>query len=114
MANGTVFGFVILHGDFEHIIAAYTDAMDFRRFIAGLGLVCRARMLSWVRLVHERILTRLRGSARTPGTWREALPGMPSGTHWCLRRHVSKGSVTILRFGGSRAFDRAAHDGGKY
>jgi hypothetical protein len=41
-----MFGFVVLHGDFEHIIAAYADAMDFRRFIARLGLVCGARMRS--------------------------------------------------------------------
>ena len=44
VANSTMFGFVVLHGDFEHIIAAYTDSMDFRRFIARLGLVCGARM----------------------------------------------------------------------
>ena len=44
VANSTMFGFVVLHGDFEHIIAAYTDAMDFGRFIARLGLVCGARM----------------------------------------------------------------------
>ena len=64
MADGAVLCFVIFHGDFEHIVAAYTNAMNFRRFGAGLGFVGGARVLSWVRLAHSQILTRSIGSAR--------------------------------------------------
>ena len=46
VADGAMFGFVILHGDFEHVVAAYTDAMNLKRFTSGLGLVRGARMLS--------------------------------------------------------------------
>ncbi len=46
VANSTMFGFVVLHGDFEHIVAANADAMDFRRFIARLALVFGVRMVS--------------------------------------------------------------------
>jgi HlyD family secretion protein len=65
VADGTVFCFVILHGDFKHIIAAYTDAVDFGWFVARLGLVRGARMLSCVGFAHDRILTRSAGSARS-------------------------------------------------
>jgi HlyD family secretion protein len=64
VADGAVLGFVILHGDFEHIIAAYADAVNFGCFVARLALVRGARMLSCVRLAHEGILTRYAGSAR--------------------------------------------------
>jgi hypothetical protein len=68
VADGAVFGFVIFHGDFEHIIAADTDAMNLRWLVARLGSVCVARMLTWVRLVHERILTRSADGARSSET----------------------------------------------
>jgi len=64
VADGAVLCFVILHGDFEHVVAAYADAMDFGRFVARLGRVGGARMLSCVRLAHKRILTCSIGSAR--------------------------------------------------
>jgi hypothetical protein len=59
-----MFGFVILHGDFEHIIAAYAHAMNLGLLAAGLGLVRMAGGLRWMRLIHERILTRPAKSAR--------------------------------------------------
>lgn len=65
VADGAVFCFVILHGDFEHVIAAYTDAVNFGWFVARLGLVRGARMLGCVGLAHDRILTRSAGSARS-------------------------------------------------
>jgi hypothetical protein len=103
-------GFVILHGDFEHIIAAYTDAVNFGWFVARLGLVRGARMLSCVRLAHDRILTRSGVSARSSEPSGTGRTECKSGTHWRLRRHASNGSATILRFGGSCAFDRTADD----
>jgi len=73
MADGAVFGFVIFHGDFEHIITAYTDAVNLGWFVARLALVRGAGMLGCVRLAHDRILTRCTGSARSSETEGTAL-----------------------------------------
>jgi hypothetical protein len=113
VADRAVLGFVILHRDLEHIIAAYTDAVNFGWFVARLGLARGARMLSCVRLAHDRILTRSGDSARSSEASGTGRPQCKSGTRRRLRRHASNGSATILRFGGSCAFDRAADDGEK-
>jgi hypothetical protein len=51
-----VLGFVVLDGDFEHVVAADADAMDFRgRLAAEFGFGC-VRGLSVLGFAHERIL----------------------------------------------------------
>jgi hypothetical protein len=57
VADGAVLGFVIFHGDFEHVVAANADAVDF-----GWGLGARfgfggvGRMFGVLRFGHGRIL----------------------------------------------------------
>ena len=70
MASGAVLGFEVFHRDFEHVVAADADTMNFRgRFLAGLGFRGVAGVGSLVRFRHERILTRT-GKAGTIGRLR--------------------------------------------
>jgi hypothetical protein len=56
VADRAVLGFVVLDGDFEHVVAADADAMDFRgRLAAEFGFGC-VRGLSLLGFAHERIL----------------------------------------------------------
>jgi len=68
MADGAVLGFEVLHGDFEHVVAANAHAMDlWRRLIAGLRLGGVAGMLASLRLAHWPILTRLNAMPKQVG-----------------------------------------------
>ena len=59
MAGGTMLGFVIVHGDFKHVVAADANAMDLHRwFFARLHFARMLGMRHWVCLSHKRILTR--------------------------------------------------------
>jgi hypothetical protein len=58
MANGAMFGFVILHGDLKHIVASNTYAMDFQRLFSRAVFARRFSMLGYMRIAHWRILTR--------------------------------------------------------
>lgn len=56
VADRAVLGFVVLDGDFEHVVTADADAMDFRGRLAaefGFGSVCGLSVLGFA---HERIL----------------------------------------------------------
>jgi hypothetical protein len=64
VANGAMLGFVILHGDFKHIVAADTDAMNFRRLAACVGFPRVIGRGGCVRLAHGRILTRHAGRTK--------------------------------------------------
>jgi hypothetical protein len=46
VAGGAVLGFVILHRDFEHVVATDADAMDLLRVQAELGLFVTVRVVS--------------------------------------------------------------------
>ncbi len=58
MADRTVLGLVIVHGDFKHVVAANADAMDLRwRFVSRLGLGGMRGVRAMLWFVHARILT---------------------------------------------------------
>jgi|SRR5271156_1354054 len=60
MADGAVLGFVILHGDFEHIVTANAHAMDlWPSLLAWPGFRGVPGVLICLRLAHGWILTRL-------------------------------------------------------
>jgi hypothetical protein len=57
VADGAVLGFVIFHGDFEHVVAADADAVDFGwRFGAGFSFGGVGGVVGVLRFGHGRIL----------------------------------------------------------
>jgi hypothetical protein len=66
VAGGAVLGFVIVHGDFEHVVAADADAVDLGAGFRVMGgrtrmMERRIRVPGWLRGLlmrfgHERIL----------------------------------------------------------
>src|ERR1700729_357576 len=65
MADGAVLGFVILHGDFKHVVAANAHTVDlWRGFIAGPGFSRVPGLLVCLRLAHGLILARLKATRK--------------------------------------------------
>jgi hypothetical protein len=57
VAGGAVLGFVIIHRDFKHVVAADADTVDFRaRLLARFRLRSVLGVLALLRLAHGSIL----------------------------------------------------------
>jgi hypothetical protein len=66
VTSGAVLGFVVVHRDFEHVVATDANAMDFRaRFFAGLRFRAVPGVFALLRFAHRPILAR-RASAWHP------------------------------------------------
>ena len=103
MAGRAVLGFVVFHRDFEHVVAADADTMDFRRrILARLGW--RRLVVSLVRFRHGWILARR-------AKWGRGLRGLSFGKQFAHARDdffdadrpVENGSLNLCGFGITRA-----------